>query len=61
MKFTPSRAQATAVLPRPVNGSIATLNAAQPVQPQALLGQPRRERRRVRPVAVAPLNRFVAG
>ena len=24
MKFTPSRAQATAVLPRPVNGSIAT-------------------------------------
>ena len=24
MKFTPSRAHATAVLPRPVNGSIAT-------------------------------------
>ena len=35
------------------------LNPLQAVQPQALLGQPRRERRRMRPVAVAVLNRLV--
>ena len=59
MKSTPSRAQATAVLPSPVNGSITSSDARQAVQPQALLGQPRREGRRVRAIAVAPLNRLV--
>ena len=35
------------------------LDPVEPVQPQTLFRQPRRERRRVRPIAVAALNRLV--
>ena len=35
------------------------LNPRQAVQPQTLFGKARRERRRVRPIAVAPLDRLV--
>src|SRR3954466_10076681 len=42
-----------------VEGIHHALNPPEPMQLEALLGEFRREGRRVRPIAVAPLNRLV--
>ena len=58
-KLTPSSAHATAVEPRPRNGSATTLDAVEAVEPQAHLRQLGREGRRMRPVLLAALDRLV--
>ena len=59
MKLTPSSAQATAVDPRPRNGSATTCDAVEAVQPQAHLRELGRESRRMGPVLFAALDGLV--
>ena len=59
MNGAPTRAAATAELPRPRNGSTTSPRRLEAVQAQALLGQARREGGRVRPLAIAALDGLV--
>ncbi len=58
-KSSPSPAQATAVLPRPVNGSRTRPHRVTPCSRRQVLGQSRGERRRVGAILLAAVDRVV--